>query len=98
MAEAAFFGLCRRYGLEPYRYKGQSHATVMVQSSQSFVDDTLWPEYLELQASLHTYFNEAAERIIREEVYKDAGEAKERDGITLEIGRELRNLTTRLGP
>jgi hypothetical protein len=73
-------GLCRRYGLEPYRYKGQSHATVMVQSSQSFVDDTLWPEYLELQASLHTYFNEAAERGIREEVIQEAGEAKERAG------------------
>ena len=60
----------------------------MVQTSQSFVDDTLWPEYLDPQAALHSYFNEAAERIIREEVSQDAGEAKERGGITLEIGRD----------
>ena len=93
-----FCGLCRRYGLQPYRYKGQSYFTVMVQTSQSFVDDTLWPEYLSLQAALHSYLNEAAERIIREEVSQDAGEAKERGGITLEIGRDSANLTTRLGP
>jgi hypothetical protein len=35
---------------------------------------------IELQAALHSYLNEATERIIREEVYKDAGEAAERVG------------------
>jgi len=73
-----FSALCRRYGLEPYRYKGQRHTTVMVRAPRSFVDNTLWPEYLELQAALHSYLREATERIIREEVYKDAGEAAER--------------------
>ena len=52
----------------------------MVRAPQSFVHDTLWPEYLELQAALHAYLNEATERIIREEVYGDAGEAAERAG------------------
>ena len=50
--------LCRRYGLEPYRYKGQRYTTVMVRAPRSFVDNTLWPEYLELQAALHSYLNE----------------------------------------
>ena len=72
--------LCRRYGLEPYRYKGQRYTTVMVRAPRSFVDNTLWPEYLELQAALHSYLNEATERIIRDEVYRDADEAKERAG------------------
>ncbi len=75
-----FSALCRRYGLEPYRYKGQRYTTVMVRAPRSLVDNTLWPEYIELQAALHSYLNEATERIIREEVYKDAGEAAERVG------------------
>jgi hypothetical protein len=75
-----FSALCRRYGLEPYRYKGQRYTTVIVRAPRSFIDKTLWPEYLELQAALHAYLNDATERIIREEVYGDAGEARERTG------------------
>ena len=48
-----FSALCRRYGLEPYRYKGQRYTTVIVRAPRSFIDRTLWPEYLELQAALH---------------------------------------------
>lgn len=75
-----FLALCRRYGIEPYRYKGQRYNTLIIRAPRAFVDRTLWPEYLELQAALHTYLNEATERIIREEVYGDAAEAKERTG------------------
>ena len=75
-----FSALCRRYGLEPYRYKGQRYTTVVVRAPRSFVHKTLWPEYLELQAALHSYLNEATQRIIRDEVYRDAGEAAERTG------------------
>src|ERR1700722_2050373 len=70
--------LCRRYGLEPYRYKRQRYTTVMVRVPKSFVEKTLWPEYEELRAALDDYLNDATERIIREEVYRDAGEAAER--------------------
>ncbi len=41
-----FTALCRRYGLERYRYKGQRHTTVVVRAPRSFVDNTLWPEYI----------------------------------------------------
>jgi hypothetical protein len=75
-----FTALCRRYGLQPYRYKGQRYTTVVVRAPRSFVQNTLWPEYQELQAALHSYLNEATERIIRDEVYKDAGEAAEQTG------------------
>jgi len=73
-----FMALCRRYGLDPYRYRGQRHTTVMVRAPRSFIDRTLWPEYWELKVALDEYLNEATERIIREEVYRDAGEAPER--------------------
>jgi hypothetical protein len=75
-----FSALCRRYGLEPYRYNRQRYTTVMVRVPRSFVDKTLWPEYQELRAALDDYLNDATERIIREEVYRDAGEASERAG------------------
>jgi hypothetical protein len=52
----------------------------MLRVPRSFVDNTLWPEYLELQAALYAYFNEATERIIREEIYRDADDAAERAG------------------
>ena len=70
--------LCRRYGLQPYRYKRQRYTTVMLRAPRSFVDRTLWPEYVQLRNALDAYLNAATERIIREEVYRDTGEAPER--------------------
>src|SRR5712691_9475244 len=75
-----FSALCRRYNLEPYRYKRQRYTTVMVRVPRSFVDKTLWPEYQQIRDALDEYLNEATERIIREEVFRDAGEAPERGG------------------
>jgi hypothetical protein len=75
-----FSALCRRHDLEPYRYKRQRYTTVIVRVTRSFVEQTLWPEYQELRAALNDYLNDATERIIREEVYGDAGEASERAG------------------
>jgi hypothetical protein len=75
-----FLALCRRYGLRPYRHKGQRYASVMVMVPTSFVDKTLWPEFLELRSALNEYLNDATERIIREEVFGDAAEASEQAG------------------
>lgn len=72
-----FLALCRRYGLRPYRYQRQRHSTVVVRVPKSFVNQTLWPEYMEIARALEEYLNEATERIIRDEVFGDAGEAEE---------------------
>lgn len=72
-----FTALCRRYGLKPFRYKRQRLTTVMVRAPRDFLNRTLWPEFLELQKALHSYLEEATERIIREEVFRDADEASE---------------------
>ena len=74
-SQCLFSALCRRYGLDPYRYKRQRHTTVMVRVPASFVDRTLWPEYQELREALDEYLNEATDRIIRDEVFRDAREA-----------------------
>lgn len=69
-----FLALCRRYGLKPFRRHGQRRTTVMVMAVPSFVDDLLWPEYNQLAEALREYLDEATERIIREEVFKDEAE------------------------
>ena len=73
----AFLALCRRYGLRPYRYPRQRYSTILVRSPRSFINQTLWPEYLEISRALDEYLREATERIIREEVFADADEAEE---------------------
>lgn len=77
-ARRLFVALCRRYGLEPYRARGQRYTTVMVKAPKSFVEGILWPHYKDLEYALREYLDAATERIIQEGVYKDAGEARER--------------------
>ena len=74
-----FAALCRHHGLNPYRYKRQRYTTLMVRAPQDFIDQTLWPEYVQLRAALNEYLNDATERIIREEVHRDAEEAPEQE-------------------
>ena len=75
-----FLALCRRYGLKPFRYPRQRYSTVVVRAPQLFLNNTLWPEYVEIARALEDYLTQATERIIQEEVFIDAAEAEERDG------------------
>lgn len=73
-----FVALLRRYGIQPYRYRGQRRTTVMARLSDSFVNETLWPEFLELQATLVAYFDALTDRVIEQALNVKAGEAEER--------------------
>ena len=73
-----FTALCRRYGVEPYRYRGQRYSSLMVRVPRTFIDGVLWPEFLEIKKALDEYLNEATERIIREEVFQNGREPQER--------------------
>jgi hypothetical protein len=72
-----FLALCRRYGLEPYRYHRQRRTTLMVRAPRRFFDQVLWPEFSELDRALQAYLHEVTLRVIREDVYADASEAQE---------------------
>ena len=67
--------LLRRYGIEPYRYARQRRTTVMARAPRRFVDETLWPEFTELDRTLRAYLDEATERIIATAVHGDRSEA-----------------------
>lgn len=65
-----FIALLRRYGLQPYRRPRQRRHTVLVKVPASFVEHTLWPEFLELSAQLHTYLEEVTNRVIQTGIHK----------------------------
>ena len=70
-----FSALCRRYGLKPFRYRRQHRQTIMVKAPTRFVEGVLWPEFKELDAALVAYLTDITDRLIREEVHKEASEA-----------------------
>jgi hypothetical protein len=72
-----FTALLRRYGIAPFRYYGQRHTTVMARVSVSFVNETLWPEFVELDKVLRAYLSDVTDRVIREAIFEDSSEASE---------------------
>ena len=70
-----FVALLRRYGIQPYRYYRQRYTTVMARVPQTFVDETLWPEFQELDATLRSYLEEVTNRVVSESVFADSSEA-----------------------
>lgn len=77
-----FLALARRYGLEPYRQRGQHRQTVMVRVPERFVNETLWPEFTALARALHVYLAEVTDRVIHEAIHADSSDAEERAAPT----------------
>jgi len=72
-----FNALARRYGLKPYRRRGQHQQTVMLKVSKRFVDQTLWPEFTAISTELRSYLQSVTERVIHETLDASSGEADE---------------------
>ena len=70
-----FMALLRRYGIRPYRYRGQRLTTLTARVPESFVKTTLWPEYLQLQKTLSSYLDEVTQRVIAECIHDDTSDA-----------------------
>jgi len=73
-----FIALARRYGLSPFRRKGQRYTTVMLKAPKKFVDQALWPEYRELSKVLTEYIANITDKVIRETIHNDTSEAEVR--------------------
>lgn len=71
-----FVALLRRYGIHPYRYSGQRYTTVMAKVSKGFVDETLWPEFEEINRTLQTYLAEVTDRVVHQVIHQDQSEAE----------------------
>lgn len=79
LSRKVFLALCRRYGIAPYRRRGQRRTTVMAKVSKRFVEETLWPEFEQIAGELRAHLNEVTERIIASVIEADASEAREVD-------------------
>lgn len=82
-----FIALCRRYELKPYRYRRQRRTTVNVKAPKSFINETLWPEFCEIDGELMKHIEEITQRIIRGAIHGDGSDADEVAGA-LPAGRE----------
>ena len=74
-----FVALSRRYGLRPFRYRRMHRQTIVIKAPSNFIEQVLWPEFEELSAALTAYLSEITEKVIREEVHGETGEADEVD-------------------
>src|SRR5436305_9638297 len=63
-----FIALLRRYGIDPYRYSGQRRTTVMARVPRSFVEQTLMPEFEEMNRALVDHLDRITDDIIAEEI------------------------------
>jgi hypothetical protein len=71
-----FVALLRRYDITPYRYTGQRYTTVMARITRRFVDETLWPEFLDISKSLRAYLAEVTDRVVAEVIHRDSSDAE----------------------
>ncbi len=71
-----FVALLRRYDIRPYRYHRQRYTTVMAKVPKRFLDETIWPEFKELNNTLRQYLEEVTSRVVAEGVYADSSEAE----------------------
>lgn len=73
-----FLALLRRYEIQPYRYSGQRHTTVMARVPKRFVDETLWPEFQQIDSELTRYLNATTDRVIKAAISSDDRDAETR--------------------
>jgi hypothetical protein len=70
-SQKVFTALLRRYGIRPYRHNGQRHTTVMAKVPKRFVDETLWPEFLEIYNTLRLYLSEVTDRVVSQVIHQN---------------------------
>lgn len=80
-----FVALLRRYDIRPYRYNRQRYTTVVAKIPKKFLDETLWPEFQELNNTLRQYLEEVTARVVSEGVYADSSEVE----VVSEFQRQL---------
>ncbi len=80
-SQRLFVALLRRYDIRPYRYRRQRYTTVMARVSVSFVEDTLWPEFVELDKALQAHLDAVTDRVIREGIFAEDAEAEIRQEL-----------------
>jgi hypothetical protein len=82
-SKKVLLALLRRYGVEPYRYRGQRRTTVMARISRRFATETLWPEFTEVSELLRTHLEDVTNRIVSDVIHDDLSDVREVSGKSL---------------
>jgi hypothetical protein len=93
-SKSLFVALLCRYGLKPYRYSGQHRTTVMVRVAASFVDEVLWPEFREFNATLHSHLDSVTARIIQQAIHSGDIGIEQRPGQEAMAGEKRTTSST----
>lgn len=66
-----FIALCRKHGVQPYRYARQRRTTVMVKVRQTEFERTVMAEFKVLHAELVAYFKATVDHLIADAMKSD---------------------------
>jgi hypothetical protein len=67
--------LAKRYGITPYRYKGQHHTTLVIRASERFLKETFIPQFDQMCDTLYDHLDEVTKRVVAEVVHGDMSDA-----------------------
>jgi len=79
-----FCALAKRYDLHPYRYYRQRHTTVMIRVPRRFLDEVLWPQFVELDDVLEKYLDDITAKVISEAIFEGPAEEEVRNQPLIE--------------
>jgi len=79
-SRSLFVALLRRYGVEPYRYRGQRRTTVMARVTRTFATEVLWPEFQQLNQTLRDHLESVTHRVIRQAIHGSDSDVVEKPG------------------
>ncbi len=65
-----FVAICKKNGIETYRYARQKRTTTMLKTSPSLMEEFLWPEYTRYAELLREAVNEISNGLI-DQIYCD---------------------------
>lgn len=85
-SRALLLTLAQRYGLKPYRYRGQRHTTVMLRGPEQFIREVFAPEYRQMLELLQDHLAAVTERVVAEAL---EGTAREPTVVDAESPRAL---------
>jgi len=60
-----FMALCFRYGLDPFRRPRAHASTITVRAPRSFLDASLWPEFVALADELRRHLDDVTGRVLQ---------------------------------
>ena len=75
--------LAKRYGLKPFRYKGQRKTTVVVKGPRSFIEEVFSPEFERMAKTLFEHLDEVAKRVIEEVIDTEPPPPPETEQLSL---------------